>query len=488
MLKFKNVLCIVSAVLFIIIFISQPVNGAVIELLNGHKISGKVISKDDKSIKIEVSFEGSTMTMSLLKTKIYAFTNDKGIRKVLNEKKGSPKKKVKPPKSKKKEKLQSVPVKKNFDWPCFRGAGHNGISTEKDWRSSWSNNDRPKILWKKRIGEGYSSIAVVDKQVFTIGNNGYQDTLWCFDSETGKELWKSSYACKTGKYPGPRATPTVDNNTVYIYSREGELQAYNTASGKLLWKKNPSRKQGSKKPGWDFAGSPLVIGEMIIVNAGTSGTALNKRTGSIIWKTGKGKASYSTPVPVTINGQSVILLFGSDALYAVGQNSGKQMWKYFWKTRYDVNAADPIFHNNKIFISSGYNHGCALLSVTAQKAIKVYESKVMRNHFNSSVLHEGYLYGFDETTLKCIEFSSGTEKWAQRGLGKASLIIADEKLIVLSENGKLVIAKADPSSYKELAQMAILSGRCWSSPTLSNGRLYARNERGDMVCVDLRKK
>ena len=159
------------------------------------------------------------------------------------------------------------------------------------------------------------------------------------------------------------------------------------------------------------------------------------------------------------------------------------MWEYGWRTGHDVNAADPIFYNNSVFISSAYNHGCALLKVTPGGASKIYENKVMRNHFNSCILYNGHVYGVDNSTLKCVEFATGREKWKSGVSRKGSLIMADNKLVILSERGKLVIAEADPSSYKEIASHQILSGRCWTHPTISNGRLYARNQQGTLICI-----
>ena len=178
-------------------------------------------------------------------------------------------------------------------------------------------------------------------------------------------------------------------------------------------------------------------------------------------------------------------LFVARELVGLVASTGKVLWILPWKTRYDVNAADPIISGDTIFISSGYNRGCGLFKIGPGSPTEIWQNKNMRNHFNSCVLWKGYVYGVDDKTLKCLDFKTGEEKWAQKGLGKGSLILADGKLIILSERGKLVTAPASPEGFKELSSAQILSGKCWTSPVLANGRIYARNADGRLVCVDV---
>jgi outer membrane protein assembly factor BamB len=175
----------------------------------------------------------------------------------------------------------------------------------------------------------------------------------------------------------------------------------------------------------------------------------------------------------------------------VDPKNGNELWSYPWKTSHDVNAADPIVQDDFVFISSGYNHGAALLRIANGKPERIWENKQMRNQHNNSVLLDGALYGIDgdnNSDLKCLEFKTGDVKWAQKGLGKGALMAADGKLIVLSEKGELVIAAADPSAFKPLARWQVLGGRCWTAPVLSHGRIYCRNAAGDLVCVDVSGK
>jgi outer membrane protein assembly factor BamB len=178
---------------------------------------------------------------------------------------------------------------------------------------------------------------------------------------------------------------------------------------------------------------------------------------------------------------------------AVRLKDGKELWRYPWKTGWDVNAADPIISGGKIFISSGYNHGGALLDVSGGKPKLLWENKNMRNHFNSCVLLAGFLYGFDgdagqeTTTLKCLELLSGTVKWAEK-IGIGGLMAADGKLIVLSEKGELMVVEATPEKFKSISRAQALDGKCWTTPVLANGNIFCRNAKGDLICLDVSGK
>jgi outer membrane protein assembly factor BamB len=241
-------------------------------------------------------------------------------------------------------------------------------------------------------------------------------------------------------------------------------------------------------PTWGFAGSVLVRDNRLFVNVGTYGSALDLQ-GNLIWTTGSEAAGYSSYVPFTMDGREQLAVFGAKAVAAVDPTTGKVQWTHPWKTSYDVNSADPIILGNEVFISSGYGTGAALLRVAGGQPKQVWKGKsVMRNQHNNCVLIDGFLYGFDgdkNSDLKCIEFKTGKERWAQEGLGKGALIAADGKLIINSEKGELVVAAADPAGFKAMARAQILGSKCWTAPVLANGRIYMRNEKGDVACVDV---
>ena len=378
------------------------------------------------------------------------------------------------------------------DWPWYRGPNHNGITSETDWSHEWPA-EGPKTLWKASVGVGFSSMTVAGGRVYTMGNvDKKTDVVWCFDAETGKELWTHRYACPLeAKYyeGGTLSTPTVDGDRVYSLSKMGDLFCLNAADGKVVWQKQLNKELGFKHPTWHFASSGLISGDLIIFNMGDAGLALNKKTGQVEWENGKGECGYSTPVPAKMGGKDLVVLFGKDSTMAVQAVDGKPTWRFKWETKYDVNAADPIVIGDTVFVSSGYDRGCGLFRIEADKGVQVWENKVIRNHMNCSMLIDGYIYGFDEPELRCLDLKDGKEKWGEGSLGKGALMAsADGRLIIMSEEkGELVIAKANPAGFTALAKARILpKGKCWTTPVLANGRIYARNAKGDMVCVSVK--
>jgi len=385
------------------------------------------------------------------------------------------------------------------DWYQWRGPDLNGISKEANWNPEFPASG-PKILWEKAIGTGFSSITVSNGRVYTAGNTGLKgkknkkdnkDTIYCFDAETGKEIWTYTFPASLNplRYEGgPNATPTVDGERLYCFAREGDIFCFNAADGEIIWQKNMIKDFHLEELEYGYSSSPMIEKDILFLNGGTCGLALDKNNGKLLWKTKvKSKAGYSTPIFVNIGKQKCLLLFSGDALRCVNRDNGTQLWEYQWKTQYDLNIADPIVSGDKVFISSGYGTGCALLRFDDSKAERVWKNTEMRNHFNSCVLFEGHFYGFDEKTLKCLSYEDGSVKWKKEDLGKGSLMIADGKLIVLSDKGLLVIADAMHEKFEQISQAKILKGKCWTVPVLSGGRIYARGNLGQLVCLDVSK-
>ena len=377
------------------------------------------------------------------------------------------------------------------DWPNWRGPNHNGISDEKGWAEAWLKEE-PKVLWEKSVGVGFSSFAVVGDRAYTMGNKDGSDIVWCLDADTGEEIWQKSYPCPkdpAGGYSGPRATPAVDGKRVFTISHNGQVFCLDADSGEVIWNKNISKELNADIPKWGLSGSLLTVGKLLILNLGTAGVAMDKGTGNIAWKSGSGMAGYATPVPFESGNQTYAAIFGEKTLEIVNPAIGKNICRYPWKTDCDVNAADPIISGDKIFISSDYDHGCALLQFNGENLKLLWQNKEMRNHFNSCVLWEGHLYGFDNAGFKCVDFATGTVKWSQRGFGRqSSLVIADGKMIIMEERGTLVVAEASPAGYKELTRKKALSGVCWTVPVLADGRIYCRNSEGEVVCLKVAPK
>ena len=400
------------------------------------------------------------------------------------------------------------------EWPQWRGPNRDGVSDEVGLRKEWPSNG-PKVLWQIPLGEGFSGISVSQGRVYTMFSKGDDEFVVCLDAMDGQEIWRfrsddNYYEGQGGN--GPRATPTIDGDLLFTISAYGKLYALHAANGKQLWSHDLQRKFGSKMPRWGFSTSPLVDGPLLLVEVGGKGeksiVAFDKKMGDVIWSSHKDKLGYSSPIAITVKRIRQIICFTGTQLVSVSPTDGRIYWKYPWKTGYDVNAATPVFiPPDKVFISSGYDKGAAVLQMrvfvspdddrTATDQIRenqgkvrikeVWKNRKMKNQFASSVFYENYLYGFDNSILKCIDANTGEEQWKSRGFGKGTVILADGHLIILSDKGKLGLVEATPAGYIEKATAKVLSGLCWTAPTLANGKLYVRNEE-EMVCLDMTGK
>lgn len=376
------------------------------------------------------------------------------------------------------------------DWPNYLGPEHDGISKETGWSAQWPASG-PKVLWKASLGMGFASFAVANGRVFTTGNANDKDTIFCFDASTGAEVWKHSHpAPLDAKYyqGGTSATPTVDGDRVYAFSKRGLVLCLDAAKGTVLWSRNLAEELNAKFPEWLFAGSVLIDGDLAILNIGSAGAALDKKTGKTVWSSGPEAAGYSSPIPFNAGTDRAVMFTIKQDVIAVKARDGKELWRLPWKTQYDVNAAAPILNGTKLFISSGYNRGGGVFDISQNPPKKVWENKNMRNHMASSILWKDHLYGIDENQLRCLDFATGEVKWTDKVSGKGALTMADGKLIVLSEAGELLVADASPTGFKPISRAQVLGKTCWAAPVLANGKIYARNGAGNMVCVDVSGK
>ncbi len=387
----------------------------------------------------------------------------------------------------------TVSFDKGYDWPQWRGPRRDGVSRETGLVPSWSARG-PLEIWRKPLGDGYSGVAVADGRVYTLFQSD-AEYLVALDAATGKELWrfKSDSVYQDGQGDGPRGTPTFDDGVVYAVGAKGKFHAVEAATGQALFSHDLVREFSSERPTWGFSTSPLVIDGMVYVEPGGGGgkglAGFEKKSGALAWNAYSDSAGYSSPMAAEFNGQPQILFFTARHLVSFSPPSKQPNWEFPWRTSYDVNAATPILiAPDRVFISTGYGVGAAMVQVQgppgSQRAQEVWRGREMKNHFNSSVYLDGYLYGFDDATLKCIDAANGETRWRQRGLGKGSLIAADGKLIVLGERGALVLAEASPEAYRELARAQVLEGKCWTTPTLARGKLYLRNQ-SEILCLAL---
>lgn len=389
--------------------------------------------------------------------------------------------------------LTIAPLSPAADWPSYRGPNCNGLSTESDWNASALA--QPKVLWKANVGVGAASMVTSNGKLYTMGNTDNTDTVYCFNADTGAVVWKHSYPCLRDNRMfegGTASTPTIAGKHLYTLSQRGHLFCLDAEKGNVVWSKNLVTDFGGSLSQWHYAGSPLVTTNAVIVEAGGKGTsvvALDRSTGKELWRAGSEKAGYATPVPFQSNGKDAILVFNSSGLVAHDLASGKELWRFRWKTSYDVNAATPLVFddNKKVFISSGYNRGCALLDISGPQPRLLVENKHMQAQFPTPILYQGHIYGISGNTpggeLRCLDANDLTAKWNKDGLGTGGLTLAGDKLIIQGERGDLVTAHATPDGYKGLSRAKVLSGRCWVQPVLSNGKIYTRNNDGQLIAI-----
>lgn len=381
------------------------------------------------------------------------------------------------------------------DWTHYRGPTGNGVSAEK--LPAVIPAAGPRQLWKAAVGTGTSSVTVSGEHVFTMGNTGGKDVVWCLDARTGRVVWKHEYPLDLDKRMfegGTAATPTVDGGRVYTVSHQGDLFCLDAATGRKIWYKHFQKDFGGKRPQWGFAGSPTVEGNLVIVDVGGKGAstvAFDKATGATVWKSGDDEAGYASPVVATIAGKRTVVMFKASHLVGLDIKDGKELWRGGWKTSYDVNAATPLVVGEKIFVSSGYGAGCALFEVTAGGVSERWRNKNLKAHINSPVFFQGHVYGADGqaspgSPLTCVELESGAVKWQEKSVGGGALVLADGKLICLTEKGELVIGDASPGGFKALARAQVLGKRNWVQPTYANGRIFCRNNDGDLVALELK--
>ncbi|MDH3981723.1 MAG: PQQ-like beta-propeller repeat protein [Kiritimatiellaceae bacterium] len=377
------------------------------------------------------------------------------------------------------------------DWYIWRGPNGNGISNE-----SGLNPNGASILWKTELGVGYSSVSVKDGKLYTMGHKPGEgktgtDSVFCLDAMTGKKIWNYDYESKTGKFKGPRATPVLDGKNLYTLSREGLLICLDATSGKKIWETDVLAKTGNDNIRWGLSSSTVIEGDLILLNIGDAGTAVDKNSGKVKWKS-NGMQSYASPVIFEHKGKRLAAIFSASGLQIVDAQTGKKVADYDWETKYDINGADPLIIGDKIFISSGYGHGCALLDFSSGKLKKVWEKEILKTQFSSSIYVDGYIYGIDGQTkkkgfLRCIDVKNGSEKWNMK-IGFGSLIAADGKLIALGEKGTLYFAEITPDKYKEISSLETgLTQLCWTPPIVANGIVYCRNDKGTLVAVNVSK-
>ena len=384
------------------------------------------------------------------------------------------------------------------DWPQWRGPQRDGISHETGLLDAWPAGG-PQQVWKTQgLGQGYSAFAITHGRLFTQGQRGDRQFVLALDAATGRKLWETPTgpAFPQDKGGGLRGTPTVDGDRVFALAAEGTLVSLDAKTGNVLWSMNIVEKFGGRVPNWGSSESPLVDGNNLIVTPGGPGAgvvALDKKTGTPVWKSQSDPAAYSSAIAAEVGGIRQIIVFTGAGVLGLRSTDGTLLWNYKKVANRTANIATPIFHNGLLFVSSAYGTGCALLKLTAEgrtvKASEVYFSTAMMNHYSTSVIVDGTVYGFSNAILTAMNVETGQVAWRDRSVGKGSVTYADGMLYLLSEDGVLGLAEATPAGYKEKSRFQISRGSfpTWVSPVISGGRLYLR-EQDNLYCYDIKKR
>jgi outer membrane protein assembly factor BamB len=373
------------------------------------------------------------------------------------------------------------------EWPQWRGPNRDGISKETGLLKQWQASG-PPLVWKASgAGRGYSSMSAAQGRLYTMGLRGDREFVIAFDLKTGKEVWATPHgaAFRNDRGDGPRGTPTVDGDRVYALGGNGDLSALDAASGKVVWTMNVLQKFGGRNITWGISESPLVVGEKLLVNPGGPGAsvvALNKKDGSLIWKSQSDQAGYSSGIPVTVNGKTQVVFFTSARGLGLDLETGALLWDYPKAANGTANAATPVARGNRVFITSDYGNGGGLVEIKADAkgvtASEVYFTREMRNHHSSSVLVGDHLYGYSGGILTAMNFDTGKVAWKDRSVGKGSLVYADGLIYLLSEEGVVGLAEATPEGYRERGRFRIPQDSLptWAHPIVAGGHLFIRDQ------------
>jgi outer membrane protein assembly factor BamB len=386
------------------------------------------------------------------------------------------------------------------DWPQWRGPERTGLSKETGLMKQWPASGPSRVWQISNLGAGYGSLAIRGERIFLQGRVGRQSAVFSLNKSDGRIVWSRALgpAGNNDRGPGPRATPTLDGDRIYVLTESGDLACLRADDGSVFWQRNILKDFGARNIPWDISESPLVDGNYVVVTPGGRGAgmaALDKMSGMTIWtsKDLSDEAGYASIVAADVQGVRVFMTLTAQAGVGVRASDGKLMWHYTRVANGTANITTPIFHDNKVFYTSAYGTGAALLGLTAQagevKAQEIYFSSDMQNHHGGVVLVNGFLYGFHNSILACMEFATGKLMWRHRSVGKGSLTYADGHLYLLSEDDVVGLAEVTPAGYVEKGRFQIADQGLpsWAHPVVSGGRLYIRNQ-ATLASYDIRAR
>ncbi|MBI5282172.1 MAG: PQQ-like beta-propeller repeat protein [Candidatus Solibacter usitatus] len=391
--------------------------------------------------------------------------------------------------------LRGAPVRQ--DWPQWRGPRRDGLSTETGLLKEWPTAG-PRQVWSVQgLGSGYGTVAIADDRIFVQGGQTGKSGVQCLDRASGKLQWQVWLGAEgdNDRGGGPRSTPTVEGDRLWALNESGDLACLDTANGSTHWSMNILRDFKGRNPHWLLSESPLIDGSNLICTPGGRGAgivAVDKLSGKRAWSSQElsDEPGYASCIAVEVGGVRAITTLTSEAGVGVRASDGKLMWRYEKPANGTANCATPVFGNNKVFYSSAYGTGGGVLALSAAggevKSSELWFNREMMNHHGGVVLVNGYLYGFSNAILTCLEFETGKVMWKDRSVGKGSLTYADGQLYLLGESYAAGLAEASPAGYKEKGRFRIPEHGypSWAHPVVCGGRLYIRNQT-QLQCFDI---
>jgi len=383
----------------------------------------------------------------------------------------------------------------------FRGPNRTGAVRGVRLKRDWSESP-PQLLWRHPVGEGWSSFAVAGSYCLTQEQRGPYETVVCYEVETGRECWEHRSLAEFQELMGgrgPRATPTIHDGRVYALGSTGILSCLDGVDGHAVWSRNVLEDGGCANRPFGMVGSPLIVGDVVVVSPGCPGGSLaayDRETGNRRWGAGDAPAAYSSPVFAEIAGREQILTFNAEGLFAHDWRDGTILWSYPWVTPPELNnvcqpVALPDANGNaasEVFLSSGYDKGCAVLTIRDVDdqfaAVPAWKNRNLRAKFSSVVIRDGFAYGLDERILTCVDLRNGDRRWKAGRYGFGQLLLVDDLLLIQAETGNVALVEATPERYRELARFTALESRTWNHPVLAGQLLLVRNDR-ESACYRL---
>jgi outer membrane protein assembly factor BamB len=380
-------------------------------------------------------------------------------------------------------------------WTDFRGPHRDGHYRQQPVRTDWGR--ALTALWKQPIGGGYGSFVMADGRAFTLEQRGGREVAAAYDLHTGRELWKNAWDARFQNSmggDGPRATPTWHDGRLYVLGATGEFRAFDAATGRLLWRTDILADAGAVNADHGTAASPLVVDDTVVVLPGGANghsvVAYDRLSGKRVWGALDDRAAYSSPMLVTIASVRQILTFTATRLVGLSPKHGTLLWEFPWET-WNQASQPLIVGPDRVFISTDTGTGAVMLQLATgadeqPSARELWRTNRMNHKFTSSVLHDGFIYGLDESILACIDASTGELKWKGGRYGYGQVMLASGNLIVLTEEGELALVRADPAAHQEITRFSAIDGKTWNHPAMSDGILLIRNAE-EMAAFDLRQ-